>query len=281
MEPLSRGEQRNDPSFSPVVANPRFTKSNAPTVAIDEGHLNFHTIGGRFKPFADVLKADGCSVVAHKGAFTTESLNKIEILVIANAFTAKGSGSAFTRDETNLLKAWVTNGGALMLIADHQPYGEAASMLADVFGCRMSGGFVRRNGSGRIVFSQDNGQLAEHAITHGLEEEKPVTSVKSFTGQALKLSEQFTPLMLLGEGCTLRYDAGERGGAAATLQDVSGWSQGGVAKLGKGRIAIFGEAGMFSAQITGSRRKMGMGAEGAEQNQQFLLNVIRWLAVSL
>ena len=274
------GEQRNDPSFSPVVANPRFTKSNAPTVAIDEGHFNFHTMGERFKPFADVLKADGCSVVAHKGRFTAESLNNIDILVIANAISVKGSGSAFTKGEIDVLKSWVNNGGALMLLADHQPYGEFASMLADAFGCKMSDGFVRRGDSGRIVFSYENGQLAKHAITHGLENDKPVTSVKTFTGQALKLSEQFTSLLSLGEGSTLRYDAGERG-EPIEPQDVSGWSQGGVAKLGTGRIAIFGEAGMFSAQISASHRKMGMVAEGAEQNQQFLLNVIRWLANSL
>ena len=275
------GEQRNDPSFSPVVANPRFTKSNAPTVAIDEGHFNFHTMGERFKPFADVLKADGCSVVAHKGRFTGKSLSAVDILVIANAISVKGSDSAFTKDEIDVLKSWVTNGGALMLLADHQPYGEFASMLADAFGCKMSDGFVRRGDSGRIVFSHDNGQLSEHAITRGLEKEKPVTSVKSFTGQALKLSEQFTSLLSLGEGSTLRYDDGQSGEAAAKPQDVSGWSQGGVAKLGKGRIAIFGEAGMFSAQISAAHRKMGMVAEGAEQNQQFLLNVIRWLADSL
>ena len=282
---FASGGQRNDPSFSPVVATPRFSESDAPTVAIDEGHRNFHTMEGRFKPFADVLKADGCSVVAHQGAFTAEALRAVDILVIANALPAGTRGadsvSAFTEDEIEVLKSWVHNGGALMLLADHKPYGEAAAMLGKVFGVEMSGGFVAETAvrGGRIVFSHANGRLPEHAILRGLEKDKPVTSVMSFTGQALRLPDHFTPLLSFGEG-TVRYP--ERGGRrGAKSQDVSKWNQGGVAKIGKGRVAIFGEAGMFSAQISGSQRKMGMSAQGAEQNQQFLLNVIRWLAASL
>jgi hypothetical protein len=47
------------------------------------------------------------------------------------------------------------------------------------------------------------------------------------------------------------------------------------------RVAFFGEAAMFSArfQVIGTeRRPMGMNAPGAEQNFQFVLNVMRWLA---
>jgi hypothetical protein len=36
---------------------------------------------------------------------------------------------------------------------------------------------------------------------------------------------------------------------------------------------------MFSAQVTGpERRPMGMNAPGAEQNSQFVLNVMHWLS---
>ena len=59
---------------------------------------------------------------------------------------------------------------------------------------------------------------------------------------------------------------------------VAGWSQGAVMKFGKGRLAIFGEAAMFTAQVSGkSKRKMGMNHPAAKQNAQFLLNVIHWL----
>ena len=62
-------------------------------------------------------------------------------------------------------------------------------------------------------------------------------------------------------------------------QDVSGWSQGGVGKHGEGRVAFFGEAAMFTAQVfaQGSVRA-GMNAPEARDNLQLLLNVMRWLA---
>jgi hypothetical protein len=43
-------------------------------------------------------------------------------------------------------------------------------------------------------------------------------------------------------------------------------------------VAFFGEAAMFSAQVSGPQRlPMGMNAPLAEQNAQFVLNVLRWL----
>jgi hypothetical protein len=49
-------------------------------------------------------------------------------------------------------------------------------------------------------------------------------------------------------------------------------------KVGKGRVAVFGEAGMFTAQLTGKKGTMGMNAPEAEQNPQLLLNVMHWLS---
>ena len=59
---------------------------------------------------------------------------------------------------------------------------------------------------------------------------------------------------------------------------VEGWFQGATLLFGSGRVAVFGEAAMFSAQISNSGGKMGMNAPGAEQNSQFLLNVMHWLS---
>ena len=285
-QPTRPSGQRNDPDFRPTVANPQFTESNAPTVAIDQGHRNFHTKDGRFLPFADVLEADGCHVVAHAGSFSEASLVELDILVIANALPAgiRGPeiGSAFTKQEIDLLKNWVNDGGSLMLLADHRPYGEAAKQLGEAFGVEMSGGFVLEDDRdrGRIVFSRDNGRLADHPITRGPKTDRPVASVTSFTGQALRLPAEFTPLMSFVNDAK-RFADRRSGAARRAAEDVSEWHQGGVAEFGEGRIAVFGEAGMFSAQVAGRGAKMGMSATGAEQNQQFLLNVVRWLAGSI
>jgi len=43
---------------------------------------------------------------------------------------------------------------------------------------------------------------------------------------------------------------------------------------------VFGEAGMFTAQIVTEDNetwKMGMNADNALQNQQLLINIMRWL----
>ena len=64
-------------------------------------------------------------------------------------------------------------------------------------------------------------------------------------------------------------------------EDVEGYCQAAVRQLGKGRVAIFGEAAMFSAQQAGQGRKFGMNAPEAEQNQQLLLNTLHWLSGTL
>ena len=63
---------------------------------------------------------------------------------------------------------------------------------------------------------------------------------------------------------------------------VKGWYQGAVMRFGKGRVAVFGEAAMFSAQLAGPNRSpMGMNAPIAKQNPQFLLNILHWLSGKL
>ena len=50
-------------------------------------------------------------------------------------------------------------------------------------------------------------------------------------------------------------------------------------QIQSGRLAVFGEAAMFSAQVAGpDRMPIGMNAPMAEQNYQFVLNVMHWLS---
>ncbi len=45
------------------------------------------------------------------------------------------------------------------------------------------------------------------------------------------------------------------------------------------RLAFFGEAGMFTAQLIGKERiPFGMNVPIARDNAQFLLNVVHWLS---
>jgi hypothetical protein len=61
-----------------------------------------------------------------------------------------------------------------------------------------------------------------------------------------------------------------------------GWFQKAVLRHGAGRVAVFGETAMFSAQVSGEERfPMGMNDPAASGNYQFLLNIMRWLSARL
>ncbi len=59
---------------------------------------------------------------------------------------------------------------------------------------------------------------------------------------------------------------------------AAGFLQGAVLRFGRGHVAVFGEAAMFTAQVSGPQRfPMGMNRPEADQNAQFLLNLMHWL----
>ena len=64
-----------------------------------------------------------------------------------------------------------------------------------------------------------------------------------------------------------------------TTVRVDGMLQGAIRSVGRGRVAVFGEAAMFTAQVTGpDQTPMGMNHPSAGDNAQFVLNVLHWLS---
>ena len=116
---------------STSVEKPAYTRGG-PTVAIDEAHSNFHTAGGEYRPFADLLTADGYRIIASTRKFDRGILAGVDLLVIANArdlaalLAGDLSKPAFTEHECDIVRDWVHDGGSLLLIADHAPFGNAA-----------------------------------------------------------------------------------------------------------------------------------------------------------
>ncbi|HWE39171.1 MAG TPA: DUF4350 domain-containing protein, partial [Isosphaeraceae bacterium] len=133
------GQQVADPNFDTKVARPAYD-SRHPKVLFDEAHHNFHTAGGRYKPFAELISSDGYQVTPNRAKFTAESLRGCDVLVIANALGAESMGHpdagkpAFTGDECRAVRDWVEAGGSLLLITDHEPMGPAAADLGKQFG---------------------------------------------------------------------------------------------------------------------------------------------------
>ncbi len=134
--------------------------------------------------------------------------------------------------------------------------------------------------SGSTLFRRSDGSLADHAVTHPPSMEMRVESVATFTGSALRPPAGALSLLTLPEGSeSLEPDTAWVFPRATPRRDVSGWSQGAVAEVGRGRIAVFGEAAMFSAQLAGSQRTpMGMNMRVASHNPRLLVNLVRWLA---
>ena len=278
------GQQQADPEFNTSVENPAY-KKEGPRVMFDEAHHNFHTTEGRYKPFVDLMFNDGYRVVRNRQSFTKQRLDSYKILVIANALGAEedddagADSSAFTDEEITAVHDWVKDGGSLLLIADHAPFGGAAAALANKFGVDMSKGYTfdpENSVAGsptQLIFSRENKLLASHPITEGRNENERVKLVRSFTGQSLKGPDGSAGILMLANTAFDRpnYNADTSAPAAGRTQAVA-------FKFGKGRVVVQGEAAMLSAQIAGAdKHPMGMNVPGND-NRQYALNLMHWLS---
>jgi hypothetical protein len=298
---IAGAQQIPDRAFRPPVPRPAYDEESGPRLCLDEAHHNFHTLADRFWAFGELARRDGFRVAALNVTFRSASLSACDLLVISNAQPSDRpwteyplpTPSAFADDEIEAVRVWVNAGGRLMLIADHMPLAGAASKLAAAFGARFTNGFaypgateaqietVRGGGSSApTLFRPGDGTLPRHAISEGRQEAEQVRQVRSFTGQAFRWDvEGAMPVMILpSEYVSLEPLIAWQFKPDTPVRKVGGWLQGATRRVGKGRVALFGEAAMFSAQVAGAeRRPMGMNAPLAERNAQFTLNVLNWL----
>jgi hypothetical protein len=282
-------QQVADSAFAPSIARPAYAEGAGPLVLVDEAHTNFHTTDGRYYAFAQTLRRDGYQVRGLRAPFTPRALADAQVLVIANALHASNdqnwslpTPSAFTPEEIAAVEAWVCDGGSLLLIADHMPFPGAAAELAAAFGVTMGNGFAydASEEESKMRFARGDGSLADHPVTRGRDAAERVDSVFAFTGQAFRVTAPGAePLMTLAAGSVLLLPQVAWQFTAETPRaQVGGQLQGAVVRHGRGRVAVFGEAAMFSAQRAGPQRQpMGMNDPRAPQNVQFLLNVMHWL----
>ncbi|MBV9209551.1 MAG: DUF4350 domain-containing protein, partial [Acidobacteria bacterium] len=273
-----------DPTFDASVAHPAYTATH-PKVLLDEAHNNFHTASGRYKPFAQLVGNDGYAVTPNKEKFRRESLQGADVLVIANALGNADINSpdadkpAFSEEECDAVREWVREGGALLLIADHAPAGGAAANLGSRFGVEMSKAYVADPLNFEHVafdvswirYSREKKNLGEHAITRGRDKSEVVNSVMSFTGQSLKGPKESVALLKLSNEAFDVIDPGDP--QKAKTIPAAGRAQALAMPFGKGRVVVFGEAAMLSAQNT----NFGMNYPGTD-NRQLVLNVMHWLS---
>src|SRR5436309_10431177 len=283
---VSLAQQIADPDFDARVAHPAYTK-NGPKVLFDEAHNNFHTAGGRYKPFADLITNDGYQITPNKQQLSAATLKGFDILVISNALGAErmnmpeAANPAFTAEECDAVRDWVKGGGHLLLIADHAPMGSAYQILAERFGVNMSKMFTIDNENydkessnpGFIIYTRESGRLADHPITRGRNDSERVNKIIAFTGQSLKGPPDSLAFMKLADSAVDAMPGVNNNPASA-----AGRAQGIVMTFGKGRVVVLGEAAMLSAQLAGpNKMAFGMNRAGID-NRQIALNIVHWLS---
>ena len=277
-----------DNDFDVTVASATYS-ANRPKVLFDEGHNNVHKTTGTYKPFASLIRNDGCDLTVTDKQITGEVLSGFDIYIIANA---RGTGElndtpAFTEQECNSIKEWVNNGGSLLLITDHFPMGSAVEPLANKFGVEMQKGLVQDSvyhdqsskDESQLEFSKENKLLADCEITSGIDK------VITFTGQSIKCNDSCISFLNLSD---VAYDLtpntevikdGSDTRVNVTFgnpQSAKGRSQGLAFKYGQGKVIVLGEAAMLSAQLTRDNSKFGMNVNPG--NKKLALNIIHWLA---
>lgn len=300
--PVMAQQQLVDPDFRPTVERPAYAEGQGPVVAIDEAHANLHRVDGQYAPFAALLGADGYRVRAGTLAFDAGGLEGLDVLVIANAGATQQQPTppAFTEAEGAALEAWVRNGGKLLLIADHTPFGAAAEALAARFGVRMGKGYafaMTTAGGLTTTLTYPAEAFDDHPIITGRSADERVDSVTAFTGQSLEGPAGATMLLPMTVGAresrdlpTLqalddRLDQLGGSGAEAAVAELSSPAlpaQGLAFDHGRGRVVVLGEAGMLSAQLIrfpppSGRPDRRFGMNAAPGNARFGLNIMHWL----
>ena len=259
---VAAAQQVADTDFRPAVGKAAFAAARGPLVLVDEAHANFHTAGGRYQPFAALLERDGYVVEPSAARFSKGALAAARILVVANAIGARNRDHweppidpAFTADEIKALHDWVNDGGALLLIIDHVPFPQAANALALAFGVHLEFGVAVSNPvelrTVPELFARRDGALADHAITRGRVAAERVDTVATFTGCAFKVDRGEPLLTFVSAEAAAITPAPEVPPEKLPRVPIHGWLQGAVLRVGKGRVAVFGEAAMFSAQLAG------------------------------
>ena len=270
--------QISDPNFDATVARPAYTNDRHPSVLFDEAHHNFHTTGGRYKGFADLLRNDGYRISPNREPFSASSLVGSEVLVIANALGAPGmvhpdaAKPAFTEAEADAVRAWVEAGGSLLLITDLPPFGASADILARRFGVDSSQGFTddpANRAERGLLFSRANELIGDHPITRGRDRSEQVDRVFTFAGQSIKGPPWSASLLKFSASAVDRVDG--------NLVPAAGRDQGVAFVWGKGRVVVMGEAGQLSAQIARQGFPMGMNVPNSD-NRKLALNTLHWLS---
>ena len=271
------------------------------TVAIDEAHKNTHSFSTpSFRGLVELLQSEGFRVQPFSVAVTAIALKGIDVLLISGPGGWLTAADSLTGREVDQLLQWIRGGGSLLLILDHMPAPAHAVLLTKALGIsEWHDGYVLvkmpdSNLISPIVFWRSDtlpanapatgptgpgggrgyqgadAVLARHPITDGRRADERVQRVATFGGSAFRPPKDAEVLLTLPGGALSFIPPPIPNQVPVMTEqtprvDVGGWAQGAVLRIGRGRVAVFGETGLFS------------GGPAAD-NRVFLLNLMRWLS---
>ena len=282
------------------------TTGEPSTILIDAGHHNLIDI---VESHAGRLEEEGFAVRILRHPFDHESLENVETVIISipsaqrNAVTRPWSEekfalawqppfpSAFSVDEISTLHTWVTNGGGLAIVFDHMPVSNAVEEITAAFRVEVANGHaydermlrwkgdsLSRKEAGSAVFRRTDGTLTAHPITDGRSVAERIDSVALGGGAAFRLPPEGQPLLTLGTSfVSLLPKAPFSFREDTPRQAIGGWSQGGVLRVGRGRLAVFSDAGILATHDEVSVQEPPWKG-WQRQNPQLFLNTLRWLS---
>lgn len=289
----SAAQSAADRDFNTRVPRPAYAGSH-PKVLFDEAHNNASTAAGAYQPFVDLITSDGYRVVPNDREFSKKALKSCDILVIVNPSGPNGrrESSAFTEEECDAVKEWVSAGGNLLLMISHLPFSAAADLLCKRLSIDVTQGhtFDKSNHnleSGddtELLFTRENSLLKDHSITRGRTASESINRILTFSGTSLKGPAGGFPFLMLADTAmdVLPPTAPQPTSpdqAAPDHKQVSaaGRAQGIAIVLSKGRVVVLGEAAMLTAQIAPRGFRFGMNLPGYD-NRQLALNIMHWLS---
>jgi len=284
--------QTVDLNFNTKVSHPAY-KRDHPRVLFDESHNNADTFYGRFRPFTELIMNDGYEVASGAQILSKKALRRYAVLIIVNALGPRehNEASAFTNDECDTVREWVRSGGSLLLITDHAPFSAAMGELSKRFGVELTAGYtidkVHYNKDSddqtELIFTREDGLIGNHPITNGRDSSERINRIITFSGTSIRGPNDSVAFLRLSNTAmdVVPPEAKPRKAdePAPDYKPVSavGRAQGIAFEFGKGRVVVFGEAAMLSAQTTKQGMRFGMNVPGID-NRQLALNVMHWLS---
>lgn len=284
--------QRPDTDYTYPNTSPAYASGSGPVILIATENSDF-VANNSHLPFVKLAEADGFQVRMQNKPLSEELSAGAGILVLMNnylksfiEYPAISPPSAYSDAQISAIRQWVEDGGSLLILADHAPYGGGTSKLASVFGFEYLNGnaadtMMAELGIRRvdIEYTPQRGLNSSHPVTDGSTGRAAIKRYFAFGGQAFIPAEGSKPLLTLPQGWSAIFTYGlRREIKTAPRIDASGMSQGSTLEYGKGRMAVFTEAGGFTAQIVRGVNKFGFNTPEGSENPEFVLSVLRWLA---